>query len=420
MITSALLAACLLLSQADSKTPAVEKAEVDRLVRQLDHRELARREAAEKAIVAMGPDALDLLPHVAAGMPAETKQRLIRIRSTLEKAAVEAATRATAVTLHGEGLPLSEVLAAIEKQTGNRILPPRGLADDVTVDVDFDDTPYWEALDQVLDQAGLSVYIYEKGVTKLVPRREDMLPRHGRAAYSGPFRFEPTHVRAVRDLRHPSNRGLALTMEISWEPRLSPILLTQSFEDVTATDDAGAPIEIDGSAGRLEAAEAGNNSGVELDIPLVLPERSVTRIASLRGTLVALMPGRIETYEFTDLLKAKNVEQRKAGVTVVLQTVRKNVDVYEVRILVRFDKAANALESHRGWILDNEAYLLAPDGERLEKANMEATLRAANEVGLAYLFAMEKVPAGYKFVYKTPAGIVKMPIPYEVKNIELP
>ena len=50
-----------------------------------------------------------------------------------------------------------------------------------------------------------------------------------------------------------------------------------------------------------------------------------------------------------------------------VESCRKNGDIYDVSMRVRFDKAANALESHRGWIYNNECYLLDPKGQRNRK-----------------------------------------------------
>jgi hypothetical protein len=89
---------------------------------------------------------------------------------------------------------------------------------------------------------------------------------------------------------------------------------------------------------------------------------------------------------------------------------------------VRFDKAANALESHRGWIYNNECYMLDPKDVRIENAGLEATLLADNEVGLSYKFDLGEnvTPAGHKFVYRTPAAIIKIPVDFELKGIDLP
>jgi hypothetical protein len=89
---------------------------------------------------------------------------------------------------------------------------------------------------------------------------------------------------------------------------------------------------------------------------------------------------------------------------------------------VRFDRASNALQSHRGWIYDNECYMSDPKGRRIKEAGLgDATLLMANEVGLSYKFDLEgEKPANYTFVYKTPAAIIRLPIEFELKDIALP
>jgi hypothetical protein len=63
---------------------------------------------------------------------------------------------------------------------------------------------------------------------------------------------------------------------------------------------------------------------------------------------------------------------------------------------------------------------LSPDGEQIPYAGLEATRQEENEVGIAYLFDLPKGPAGHTFVYKTPAGIIRKPVEFELKEIELP
>ena len=177
---------------------------------------------------------------------------------------------------------------------------------------------------------------------------------------------------------------------------------------------------IDGTDGAIEIGVEATSTATEFDINLQLPPRGVQKIASLQGKMTAIVPGKVETFEFTDITKAKNVVQRRAGVAVVLEEVRKNADVYEVRMRVEFDKAANALESHRPWVFDNPAMLFTPDGDEIGAEGIEETRRESNVAGVSYKFVLEEEPVGYKFVYKTPAAIMKLPVEYELKNIELP
>jgi hypothetical protein len=420
-----LLAGGILWGQTQPAPAGGEAAAVRELARQLNATGLAERDAAEKKLLEMGPEILDFLPPVTERTPAEVKQRLARIRQALQQRQGEATARATVVTLQGDALPLSRVLAELGKQTGNKIVDLREQfgqqVTDPKIKAALDKTPFWQALDQVLDLAGMTVYAHggQEGIT-VVNRSESQAPRQGRASYDGPFRFEAIEFTAQRDLRTPANRGLQLQLEVSWEPRLAPITLRQSLTGIHATDERGQPLAIDGAKAELEVMVTRGAAAAELQIPFVLPPRNVAQIARLQGKLSAMVPGRIETFRFESIETAKKIEKRQAGVTVVLDQVRRNGAVWEVRVRVRFDKASGALESHRGWVFDNEAYLEGPDKKPIRFAGLETTLQTENEVGVAYLFDLEKGPKGHTFVYRTPGVIVIVPVQYEIKNLELP
>lgn len=426
MVGSFLLIGCSVLGQADAASASDELAlEVRRLVRQLDDDLLEKRQAAEKELVELGPDVLKLLPPVTRNTSAEVKVRLDRVRKALETAAAELAAQASTVTLRGE-MRLFEALAELEKQTGNKILDFRAQfrqqRTDPNVTADFDKTPFWIALDNLLDQAEMTVYNFSgrEGVVAIVGRNEKERNRADRATYSGMFRFEGMKVLAERDLRNPQNDSLKVVIELTWEPRLMPIVLHVALPEQRAIADTGEVVAVDSRQARLEIPVESSIAAAELQVPLMLPNRSVRKLASLKGKLLALVPGRTEAFEFESLESAKAVEQQKAGVTVILDQVRKNADLYEVRVRVRFDKADNALESHRGWIYENEAYLLDPAGQKVDNDGIETYRQAADEVGLAYFFAREEGLKGCKLVYETPVLIMKMPVEYELKDIALP
>ena len=132
------------------------------------------------------------------------------------------------------------------------------------------------------------------------------------------------------------------------------------------------------------------------------------------------VPGKVQTFTFSDLTTAKNVEKRIAGVTVTLNQVRKNNEVWQVYIRVRFDESGGALASHLGWIDNNEAYLEGPDEKPIPYDVLERTGRAENEVGFAYGFVLDGPPDKHKFVYKTPGVIVATEFDYEIKDVHLP
>lgn len=399
--------------------------DVEQLVKQLNADKITDRQAAEKELVSLGTKILELLPTPNDRMPQEMKLRLSRVRSRLEETAARATTEATRVTLKGE-FPLSTLLTKLHELTGNKVIDFRNqfgqTGSDPTITVEFEDVPFWQALDYVIKEAGLKPYAYagEIRTIALVQLDAGEDPPDDRVAYGGLFRFDPQTVRAVRNLRNPNNHKLTLTVEITWEPRILPIAISHQLDSLSATDEDGNAMPIDTSQKVLESSVQSTVSSIEVDLPFELPDRDARKIASLKGEITALVPGREATFTFDKLMTARNVERQNAGVTVVLQRVRKNADVHQVRVLVRFNEAGGALESHRGWIYSNEAYLLDPDGKRIDLASLETTRQQIDEIGLAYNFATPGDLKDHKFVYKTPAAIISLPVKYELTNIDLP
>ena len=419
-------------AEQDAAQQATEqlKAKVAALVRQLDSDENAKREAAEKELIGLGPEAIPHLPGLTNRTPGEVRLRLGRIRSALSKVEVELATKPSQVTLSGE-MPVSKAFAEITRQTGNKLVDYRERfsqeVSDPTIKVELDKVPFWQALDTVLDAAKLTIYNFDEDQSALAytSRGSDAAPRLGRASYSGLFRLEPSKIEATRDLKASMMHSVKLTADAAWEPRVRPIVLEVPLADVAAKDEMGTAIAIDQTEGTLEVPVEGTNAGVEIEFPLTAPARSVKSVASIKGRITAVVLGKIETFEFADIDKveqAKSAELERGGVTVVVESCRRNGDIYDVSMRVRFDRAANALESHRGWIYNNECYMLDSKLTRIENAGLEANLLANNEVGLSYKFDIgdNVKPTGYRFVYRTPAAIIKIPVDFELKGIDLP
>lgn len=424
MIGSVLLVGWLIAGQATADETAL-KTEVRKLVRQLDASQLGKREAAESRLLELGPQVLDMLPEPTESTPPEVKQRIGRIRQKLQQSVADSTAHASLITLHARNMPLSKVLAAFRQQTGNPIVDARqklGLtATDPPLSIDFEKTPFWTALDTVLDRAELNVYPFgQRDGVQLVPRGPGQLPRTGLAVSTGPFRIEPVRVTARRELRSSASPSIMVTLEVAWEPRLRLIGLKQQMSDVKATDETGESLRIEDPDATREALPSRETIAAEMEVAMVHPSRPVKEIATLKGVVRAMIPSQVETFRFNDLLRARKVEQRIAGASVVLDQVRKNGDNWDIFIRLRFDNAGDALESHRNWVLANEAYLEGPDGKPIPFASSETTERSKNEVGMGYVFKLEQPPARLTFVYKTPGTIVTKDFPYEIRGIRLP
>lgn len=423
-VLGATICAQAALGQPDAKAPPAVGAEragqVRRLVRQLDSPELRDREAAEAELLRLGPEVLDLLPREVDPSRPELAERLNRIRQKLQREVSTAVLRPSTVTLQGR-IPLAKVLAAIAAQTGNKIVGPEEdlPAGGPEISVNFQNTPFWQALDTVLAQAKMAAYFYgnEKAVTVVPPGSRPSVAG-GRASYSGPFRFEPTAVLAQRDLRR-GTASLRVDVEIAWEPRLAPISLQQKMSEVVAFDEQGNRLAVEQAEADREIPIEPERLAKEITLPFRLPPRSTRQIARLKGKLHALVPGKIETFRFTNLAEAKNVQRRVPGATVTLEQVRRNKKIWEVYLGVRFEETHGALASHRTWISANPAYLEGPEGKRIE-GNAETTRHTASEIGVMYLFYVEEPLEKYAFVYQTPGMIFSQSFEYELRDIDLP
>lgn len=417
-----LLAAALMLGQAGAEAPVELAQTVNTLVRELDSPQRSARDAAEQKLLELGVPALAVLPEITPQTTAETKQRLERVKAVLERARAEAFLQGTKVTLAGEH-KLSEILAELQRQTGNKILDYRAEfgqdADDPTLKVGFDKTPFWQAFDSVLDDAGLTLYPYADQSGLALVGGGAQRPRAQSGVYVGAFRFEPVQLTAKRDLRGV-DAGLGLQLEIAWEPRLAPLALQQPLAEISAAGDDGRAMPLVGADGELEAPLDRGATAVELLIPFELPPRSIKKIVSVKGTLKALIPGALEKFHFTHLQQARQVEQRRAGLAVTLEEVRKNNAVWEVRVRFRFERRAGSLESHRNWLASCEVYLTGDDGQPIRPDTMETTVSNEEVIGLALLFDRPQGLEGLTLVCQAPGVIVTLPVAYELKDLELP
>ncbi len=424
---ASLVLAAAVVGQAPAETSSASETGAQeqvilRLVRQLDSPRLAERQKAEDELTKMGPPALEWLPTSTDRLSAEVQQRLERIRHAVQKQLIETYVEPTRVTLRGEAMPLSKILAAIQDQTGNRIqlrAPPAPNEPPLTVD--FDKAPFWQALDDVARRAGLQVYPFgDQAELTLIPQPNGEVAQPNLTSCSGSFRFEVVSALAKRTFRIPQSGTLDLAIEVAWEPRLSPIALTQPIAAIQAVDERGKSIVVSEKRAELEVPVTPQAKAVQFQIPLKLPSRDVKSIGKLHGTINALLPSKVETFRFDRLTEANNVRKRVGSATVTLQQARKDDSIWQIRILVSYDQAHGALASHRSWMFSNEAYLQASDGETVPYDTFESIAQSENDFGVAYLFALEKPLDEYTFVYKTPGAILSAELNYEFSNIELP
>ena len=426
VITAATILSICLMSQIDEPTAKNLRPEVSQLIKALEADEPDDRDAAENRLISIGVPVLELLPQTNDNSPTELHARIERIRKALQLEAAKEILAPSRLTLEGT-FDIPEILAQIKEQTGNQVVDFRERfgqpQTNVELQLEIKDEPFWRAFDKILDQAGLTIYNYV-GQTRtlgVVAKDSGERDREDAAAYSGLFRVEAAEIMSQRNLRNPTNQSLRLRFELLWEPRVIPILVQQAMSDLEILGDDGQAIEVAAPEGTIQLPVQSTVAGLDLVVPLKLPDRSTQSIKQLNGQFTALIPGREETFEFEELESARNVTREVDGLTVTLDQVRKNGSLFEVRIRLKIANAGKAFQSHLDWASNNEVYLEGPDGQRIDNPNFERYFESEEEIGFAYLFPIdEEEITGYRLVYKSPVAIVDVPFDFELTEIELP
>src|SRR5262249_35281139 len=158
---------------------------------------------------------------------------------------------------------------------------------------------------------------------------------------------------ADRNLRQAGEATLKLQFEVGWEPKLPPIALSQPPGDVHATTDSGAALIITQPDTLQDVEVAAGTQAAEIVLPLSLPDRQSKKIATLKGSLHALVPGRHAKFQFEKFAKSIGKSQEIGGVRITLDDVKKNGAVWEVHMRFALGESSTSLENHRDWVLQN-------------------------------------------------------------------
>ena len=402
--------------------PTVDPKELTEIVAKhsddLDDVKQTVRDAAEAKLMELGPSIVEFLPAVSSDASDEWKMRIDRLRSTMEKMETDEYTLASLVTLNG---PMSgrEALSKISEETGNQIELAEVANLDREIITDFDETPFWEAFDEVLDQLELTVAGGDGETMRLIPRAVNAPLRIAAAGYSGVFRIEPMVVQKINQLQDPVKSSVQIQVLMSWEPRLAPVFIKFPMESMVLICDDGQVLEAILNEQETEFVPT-SGSQLQVSLSFSLPTREAKKIFRWKGNVFVSIPGKPAKLEFADLMKANNKTATVGNLKVVLEKARKNRDIYEVLVGISLKSQGKSAESFRGWSNTNEAYLLNPAGERVEHVGWSTTRMNDNDIGLSYLFDIEKGLEGAKLIFKAPATLVDQSVEFLLEDVPLP
>ena len=401
--------------------------QVRKLVIQLKSTDKEIVSDAHKKLVELGVPALNALEESAAKASESLKKKLVSVRDQIEQVRGQKMAKSTKVTLEGE-MTLAEALKKLEKQS-KTTFAVQGQFATGRLELSMKDAPFWNVMDELMDQAKLQLSAYggETGQLSLVRRAEDFEDYIGRTAYSNGFRVVIKRIETSVDYEEPMNDGTNIRLQINWESQIKPIAIEHALKDIKAIDEYKDDIAV-----RFPVGPRGPNEDAvisetvqpdipvtEMFLPLELIDRKIKQIDKLTGTINVLMPGHVETFDFGQVGKIKGEKKvQRARATVTFLGTEKNDELQSLGLTIEFDKNHNPLEIHQGWILDNEIYLEDAAGKKHKPIGSEQALLAENKMSINYFFEVD--PAKHKLVYRSPVKLVKIPVKYTLKKIILP
>jgi hypothetical protein len=419
-----ILAAVLLAASTPAQPPADQpqadlKSDVMQRIDELDASSLSTRQAAERSLIEAGPAALEFLPETLAGVSIEAAERLARVRKVLmaKRAQSESQPDATRIRLD-KATTLGMALEAISRDSGVEF--DHDAEESIAITPVDAPLPFWHALDLVLDQANLDINFYggDSGTLQLVSRDPERPSRVDSAAYAGVYRIEPMAVTSRRSLNQPSLSGLNISVEICWEPRLTPIGLTIPIAQLRGRLDDDAALKPQESADTIDVAANREIAFSEFYLPMQLPAGQPEKIESLSGVIRAMLPGKQQAFELP--LADPSSKVTIDAMTVQVESIRENGPLHELRLAVELKDAGRALESHRHWIFENEVFVRRQDGSRADHLGFEVYRQTLSGVGIGYLFDLGEALHESTLVYNSPTAVVPNEVPFVIQDIPLP
>jgi hypothetical protein len=337
---------------AEAKKAEPISPEMKRLVEQLGSADFRKRDEAEKRLREAGVKAVPALRQAVGHPNLEVRMRVRALLPQLENAAIVAPTR---VTLSAKNQKVREVIADICKQTGYQI-DANPSDSNATYDFEFKNTPFWQAIDQICQRAGMYPQ-HSYGEVRLRLYSNNRHPAF--ISYSGAFRFTPNNIHFSRSVdlsnvgpdRSPTrNESLAFSFTIFAEPKTPLLGLGQP--QVTAaydTEKNSMIVPVEGSNPNPFARQyisrygSGRQLQMQTTVPLQRRSEKATGIKLLRGTLpVVLLTEEKPVTVTEDVLKAKGKKMTVGEITFTIEESKKLPGgQYQIKFTVKRDSKDN-------------------------------------------------------------------------------
>ncbi|MBI1324992.1 hypothetical protein GC170_17655 [bacterium] len=421
-------------SQASIKAQDALKDRVDQLIERLGSEDDAQAAKAQEALIKLGDKILPLLP--ASGNSAGSERagkRLQEIRKSLDGAG-NRSTGAAKVNLTGESLRLSDVMKALQRQTGNTLIDLREqngqVATNPSIALDLKDRPFLEALDEIAEKAGLSLNYYNaEGAigylegAAMMPDAAKPAPQEKYVAYVDAFRIALNQLLVSRDFATGASTA-NLRMEFVWEPRLRPLAMKLDTSKIEARDDKGRKITASVSGESMELAIRPENPIVDLNLNLSAPPRDAAKIESLSIETELTLPTKTLSLAVPDITKQDSKAEMGQASMRILE-FEADPPVWKVRAELTTPRPAGAenLDSYRESGLAPTVALTKADSARIP-LNGGFSVGPGNGPGkLVYELLFVDItgrPEDHGLVVEIPGELKTVPVRWTFQAIPLP
>ncbi len=332
--------------------PAPDKA-ATQLIDQLGSQDFKIREAAAKAIEALGPEALPALRKAKDHPDLEVRRR---IKEWIPKFEIEAFVSPKRVSLDANNQPLEKIMAELARQTGYQLeLAAAGDARaQKPITLQLTKATFWEALDKVCQEGALELSPVQVIPEKLMLTFEDTTSPY--RVYQGAFRLRAggfhyhqqtsknidfTHLprKAVeRDQKRDhqqSSESLSFHFDLVAEPRLKLLYLGEPSLIQALDDQKGSLIpkkeaedERFGGRDRFFRLQRMHQRLVmghqqPINVSLLVPTKAARSVKVLRGTIpVCLEKEKKRTVLVDNIAKAQGKKHRSDEFTVEIDLVK--------------------------------------------------------------------------------------------------
>lgn len=363
----------------------------------------------------LGKAALPGISQPPRGLSQRTELWLRQIRFEIEQSLNQQATQSTRINLVGR-YTLAAALREMQQQTGTGF--ELAVDDTQPRDLEIRDTAFWPGLDQLLDQFKADIYRFSPPGTFKIIRGNRTIPRGKYASYPGILRIEPVQYSTTSNLANENQTSDRLALSVRWEPRVTPYQLEFDHAAVVVVDSAGTarPSQL---TEKSSLTVAGNESAKTIEIRFDHIPREVTGIDSIRGKLLLKSLIGREKFRFPEVIQKKKQSLRKSEATVSVLDTSVEENQLKVSMQFQFDQPADALESHRGWMFRNQAYLVDDEAKQILPGKILTSTQETDKMGFVFTFEVADRGREYEFVYETPTAIREIPVDWKLGPIEL-